>query len=402
MHELAAPLLYVIQNDIDSYHSIRSSLAAQSEELLSELDRLVPAELFRAEMVEADTYSLFESLMEGQLSDWYRTSQSRHDAASNNSQPWQRPQDSSSGNLLVSNLSNIHDNLLKRHDPHLYARLEKLEIFPQIYGIRWLRLLFGREFPFRETLMLWDAIFADSCPPSLCDQLVVALLMALRDLLLRYEYQDAVQLLMKLPSNLSVIYCTQFALHLKDPIRFPRPSGSAFSCGYSDTNVKSKKLSNLGQAKSKNSNKKRTRQVGSKEEVKISKEMTKSVPYKKYSLHEDINSDFTVLDLHKDTEEEFQDITKKMIHGDHETVVGDKELTKNLMNTVLKLDKLLLKEENLMKKNEIFQCMVTLKTLLSENNDPSCDSSNVNGNNDNFDREKVSLTTSLSISRFLK
>jgi len=78
-----------------------------------------------------------------------------------------------------------------------------------------------------------------------------------------------------------------------------------------------------------------------------------------------------------------------MIHGDHETVVGDKELTKKLMNTVLKLDKLLLKEENLMKKNEIFQCMETLKSLLSENNDPSCDSSNVNGNNDNFDREKT-------------
>ena len=50
--------------------------------------------------------------------------------------------------------------------------------------------------------------------------------MALRDLLLRYDYQDAVQLLMKLPSNLSVHYATQFALHLKDPIRFPKPTGS--------------------------------------------------------------------------------------------------------------------------------------------------------------------------------
>ena len=49
--------------------------------------------------------------------------------------------------------------------------------------------------------------------------------MALRDLLLRYDYQDAVQLLMKLPSNLSVHYATQFALHLKDPIRFPKPTG---------------------------------------------------------------------------------------------------------------------------------------------------------------------------------
>ena len=60
--------------------------------------------------------------------------------------PWSRPQDARSGNLLVATLTNIHDVLLKRHDPALYARLEKLEIFPQLYGIRWLRLLFGREF----------------------------------------------------------------------------------------------------------------------------------------------------------------------------------------------------------------------------------------------------------------
>ena len=240
MHELAAPLLYVIQSDCDTYNALRANLAKCSDKsALEELDKTVSPELFDKQHIEADTYSLFEALMEGQLSDWYRTSQSRHRSGStlDNGKPWSRPQDRTSGNMLVSNLNNIHDVLLKRHDPALYTRLEKLEIFPQIYGIRWLRLLFGREFQFRETLMLWDAIFADSCPPSLCDQLVVSLLMALRDLLLRYEYQDAVQLLMKLPSNLSVIYCTQFALHLKDPIRFPKPTGTTHILSLSPTEV---------------------------------------------------------------------------------------------------------------------------------------------------------------------
>ena len=232
MHELAAPLLYVIQSDCDTFSALVNNFPTNVEDDLireakADLDKTVPGELFNRSYIEADTYSLFEALMEGQLSDWYRTGQSRHDALSkmDRGQPWSRPQDRTTGNMLVSNLNNIHDVLLKRHDPALYTRLEKMEIFPQIYGIRWLRLLFGREFPFRETLVLWDAILADSCPPSLCDQLVVALLMALRDLLLRYEYQDAVQLLMKLPSNLSVLYCTQFALHLKDPIRFRKPTG---------------------------------------------------------------------------------------------------------------------------------------------------------------------------------
>lgn len=224
MHELAAPLLYVIQTDNDSYHSLWDSSSTRSD-AARRMTSTIDPEIFDKNCAEADTYSLFEALMEGQLSDWYRTSQSRHDAGLSSDKPWSRPQDGTQGNLLVSNLNNIHYHYLRRHDPALYTRLEKMEIFPQLYGIRWLRLLFGREFAFHETLMLWDAIFADSCPPSLCDQIVVALLMALRDLLLRYEYQDAVQLLMKLPSNLSVVYCTQFALHLKDPVRFPKPSG---------------------------------------------------------------------------------------------------------------------------------------------------------------------------------
>ena len=230
MHELAAPLLFVIRSDCETFAALRASLTGSGEpsrsKALAELVSTIPPGLLDLSMVEADTFSLFEALMEGQLADWYRTSGSSLGSPGNREkEPWGRPQDRNSGNPLVSSLNNIHDVLLKRHDPALYTRLEKLEIFPQIYGIRWLRLLFGREFQFRETLMLWDAIFADSCPPSLCDQLVVSLLMALRDLLLRYDYQDAVQLLMKLPSNLSVHYCTLFALHLKDPLRFPKPTG---------------------------------------------------------------------------------------------------------------------------------------------------------------------------------
>ena len=98
-------------------------------------------------------------------------------------------------------------------------------------GIRWLRLLFGREFNLSDTLELWDALLADSCPPSLADQLVISLLMSVRELLLKYDYPDAVQLLMKLPSNLSVRHIVCFALHLKDPLRFPKPTGSPFHHG---------------------------------------------------------------------------------------------------------------------------------------------------------------------------
>jgi len=164
---------------------------------------------------------------------WYITEKSPILGASHCDKPWSRPQDLSTGNKVVDSLNYIQDVLLKRHDLALYQRLEKLEIFPQIYGIRWLRLLFGREFSFRDTLVVWDAILADSCPPSLADQIVVSLLMSVRELLLKYDYPDAVQLLMKLPSNLSVVHIISFALHLKDPLRFAKPTGSAFQQSHS-------------------------------------------------------------------------------------------------------------------------------------------------------------------------
>jgi len=398
MHELAAPLLYVIQSDCDTYSTLRASLS-RNQRAVEDLDKTVSPELFDRTFIEADAYSLFEALMEGQLSDWYRTSQSRHELGSrmDDGKPWCRPQDQTSGNMLVTTLNNIHDVLLKRHDPALYLRLEKLEIFPQLYGIRWLRLLFGREFQFRETLMLWDAIFADSCPPSLCDQLVVSLLMALRDLLLRYEYQDAVQLLMKLPSNLSVTYCTQFALHLKDPIRFPKPTGSAFLCGYTETAKKNRK-GETNQAKKSTPRTEKSRRASNnsreKKSPSESNEMNKANSYSQYSIHEDTNSDFTVLDLHKN-EEDFQDIisdkgsvktTGDKIHyrkpqydksgsssvsssGDaspQADLVRNTSVKMNLETAVSKLDKLLQYEENLTKRSEIFHCIGAIHSLVSE------------------------------------
>jgi hypothetical protein len=41
-----------------------------------------------------------------------------------------------SGNRLAERLTHIQESLLKRHDPALFLRLEKLEIYPQLYGIR--------------------------------------------------------------------------------------------------------------------------------------------------------------------------------------------------------------------------------------------------------------------------
>lgn len=45
---------------------------------------------------------------------------------------------------------------------------------------RWIRLLFGREFPFEQQLVLWDTIFAFDPTLDLIDLVCVAMLLRIR------------------------------------------------------------------------------------------------------------------------------------------------------------------------------------------------------------------------------
>lgn len=45
---------------------------------------------------------------------------------------------------------------------------------------RWLRLLFGREFPLQDLLVLWDAIFSQEKDFKFVHYIVVAMLVAIR------------------------------------------------------------------------------------------------------------------------------------------------------------------------------------------------------------------------------
>jgi hypothetical protein len=59
--------------------------------------------------------------------------------------------------------------------------MQVLDIPPQIYGLRWVRVLLNREFSIFDTLVIWDALFADSINLDLIDYLCVALLTYVRD-----------------------------------------------------------------------------------------------------------------------------------------------------------------------------------------------------------------------------
>lgn len=49
-----------------------------------------------------------------------------------------------------------------------------------LFNRRWIRLLFGREFPFEEVLCLWDIIFAEDPLLDLIEFICVAMLLRIR------------------------------------------------------------------------------------------------------------------------------------------------------------------------------------------------------------------------------
>lgn len=75
----------------------------------------------------------------------------------------------------------IRDKILAKQDLHLHNHFLKLDIPLALFGIRWLRLLFGREFPLQDLLILWDALIAIGDNLELTHYILVAMLIHIRD-----------------------------------------------------------------------------------------------------------------------------------------------------------------------------------------------------------------------------
>ena len=124
----------------------------------------------------------------------------------------------------------IHHEYLQVIDHELYIHLEDLGIEPQIYAIRWLRLLFGREFPVQQVYRLWDAMFADDTTLSAADFVCVAMLVYIRDdcmsfmlleladirVVLQSDYANCLHYLMRFPPIADITVLAQQARALRD------------------------------------------------------------------------------------------------------------------------------------------------------------------------------------------
>lgn len=200
MHELLAPLLYVLHVDVEHLAQVRklyeNHFADKFDELsfpdcnfdfrkfsesmeneigshksptkASSQDELDPkiktiillcdpygAEgelgiLLSEKFMEHDVYCMFDALMSGShgvisMAEFFSSSPARG---------------SLTGLPPVIEASSALYHLLSITDSSLYSHLVELGVEPQYFALRWLRVLFGREFTLENLLVIWDEIFA--------------------------------------------------------------------------------------------------------------------------------------------------------------------------------------------------------------------------------------------------
>lgn len=111
----------------------------------------------------------------------------------------------------------IQHEILPVVDHDLAEKLSHLGIEPQLYCMKWLRLLFSREFSFQGTLVLWDALFAADPSLSLVDYLCCAFLIRIRQQIIEGDYNVALTTLLRYPgTDISSNLYVQDAVYLRD------------------------------------------------------------------------------------------------------------------------------------------------------------------------------------------
>uniref|UniRef100_A0A7N6A301 TBC1 domain family member 5 n=1 Tax=Anabas testudineus TaxID=64144 RepID=A0A7N6A301_ANATE len=213
MHELLAPIVFVLHCDHQAFQHASETASPRSVPYSCETE-----------------YAMFSQLMET-AEPWFSSFEREVRKGKEEmltSIPFARPQDAGPSVAIVTKVNRIQDQMVKKHDVELHMHLNRLEIAPQIYGIRWVRLLFGREFPLQDLLVVWDALFADSITLDLVDYIFVAMLLYIRDALIASNFQTCLGLLMHYPPIGDINSLLQKALFLRDPKNNPRPVNYQF------------------------------------------------------------------------------------------------------------------------------------------------------------------------------
>lgn len=200
MHELLAPILWVVERDAVNL--------GQSSKAMGE-DAVIRA-VYDADHIEHDAFALFGQVMQNAKTFYEQTTHAGTD------------------NPMVLRSKRIVFEMLSKVDPELATHLEKLDIMPQVFLMRWIRLVFGREFPFDDVLTMWDVIFANDTSLEIVDHVCLAMLLRIRWELMESDYNNALTLLLRyppLPKQLAPQNLVLDALYLREHMH---PEGGGY------------------------------------------------------------------------------------------------------------------------------------------------------------------------------
>eukprot|EP00727_Mastigamoeba_balamuthi_P012011 m51a1_g7432 hypothetical protein (523) ;mRNA; f:44502-46839 len=232
MHELLAPLYFLIHSECSNAASATGPAPVPGS------DEAVLRALLDPSRVEHDSWATFAALMV-HANDFFAgysnaqgSKQTRSGSSSTTPSPplgqqaaLARPGSASppaeqQETPIVKRCKRVQNVLLRQKDPQLCDRLEALDIQPQLYCLRWLRLMFGREFHIQDLMTLWDGIFAYGRSLALVDGIAVSMLIYVREQLFTMDNMNAMRRLLKYPPVEDVSLLVAKALELVTP----RPS----------------------------------------------------------------------------------------------------------------------------------------------------------------------------------
>eukprot|EP01103_Thecamoeba_quadrilineata_P014728 TRINITY_DN4462_c0_g1_i2.p1 TRINITY_DN4462_c0_g1~~TRINITY_DN4462_c0_g1_i2.p1 ORF type:complete len:405 (+),score=83.14 TRINITY_DN4462_c0_g1_i2:455-1669(+) len=194
MNELLAPIVYLLTQ----------------EKLPHKDDSDTLSFLLNEEYLEHDAFTIFTELM-NTTGEWFILQKPKNPVPK--APLFEDGKRTETESTIVWKCREMHF-LLKERDPALFFHLEKINIEPQIYALRWVRLLLSREFHLDDVLILWDAIFAYDKSFTLITYICVAMLIYIRQELIGQDESVTLKRLFKFPPVEDVFLFVKSALTL--------------------------------------------------------------------------------------------------------------------------------------------------------------------------------------------
>ncbi|EKE36954.1 hypothetical protein ENUP19_0265G0029 [Entamoeba nuttalli] len=211
-HELVGVLYYCISRDIQSWKGTKdvmdNLMKDEFKESINADVYKVMSYIFDEQYMEHDAYTMFDLLMHS-VTDFYDPNETRNSTI-------ESPDGSATHTKLMIKCDKLFKELEKL-DNQLYLHLKYEGIHLVIFGTRWLRLLFDREFHVMDVLNVWDAIFAYGNNLEFVDYLFLAMMVQIREPILESsQYSTTMMLFMKYPDIKDIHDVINLAKELAD------------------------------------------------------------------------------------------------------------------------------------------------------------------------------------------